>query len=165
MRKRLVVVLAAAMTLGLAGCGGLCFCTAAVAAWDCPPCAATESQAVETSAAVSSGKISGGMTTVDHPEITAEGKSADMTITVSNYVDIAGISPFAAPQSGRNDIRYLIYDQLAIMAKPGGDVDEMDFQMAKNIEKVDNDTYKIELYDYIHDWAVSNCTQKEEWLI
>ncbi len=154
MRKRLAVVLAAAMTLGLAGCGGKGSSTETqAAAQGGQSQAATESQAVETSAAVSSGKISGGMTTVDHPEITAEGKSADMTITVSNYVDIAGISPFAAPQSGRNDIRYLIYDQLAIMAKPGGDVDEMDFQMAKNIEKVDNDTYKIELYDYIHDWA------------
>ena len=98
MRKRLVVVLAAAMTLGLAGCGGKGSSTETqAAAQGGQSQAATESQAVETSAAVSSGKISGGMTTVDHPEITAEGKSADMTITVSNYVDIAGISPFAAP--------------------------------------------------------------------
>ena len=137
----------------LAGCGGSSSTATQAAAQGGQSQAAAETQAAETQAAVSSGKMSGGLTAVDHPEITAEGKSEDLTVTVSNYVDIAGIAPFAAPQSGRNDIRYLIYDQLAIMAKPGGEVDEMDFQMAKSIEKVDDATYKIEIYDYIHDWA------------
>ena len=153
MRKSLAVVLAAAMAFSLAGCGGSSSTATQAAAQGGQSQAAAESQAVETSAAVSSGKMAGGMTAVDNPDITTEGKSEDITVTISSMVDITGISAFAAPQSGRNDIRYLIYDQLAIMAKPGGEVDEMAFQMAKNIEKVDNDTYKIEIYDYIHDWA------------
>lgn len=152
MRKCLASLLAAAVTLGLAGCGSGNGGTATQAAQGGQSQAA-ESQAVETSAAVSSGKMAGGLTAVEHPEITAEGKSEDLTVTISSMVDIAGISAFAAPQDGRNDIRYLIYDQLAIMATPGGEVEDMDFQMAKTITKVDNDTYEIEIYDYIHDWA------------
>ena len=151
MRKLLAAALAAAMTLSLAGCGGgdSAETTAAKTASE------TEaSQAEETTAAqVASGKLAGGMTAVEHPEITAGGKSEDITVTISSAVDIAGIDAFAAPQNGRNDIRYLIYDQLAIMKEPGGEVEDMAWQMAKNITKVDNDTYEIELYDYIHDWA------------
>ena len=160
LKKVLAATLAATMALSLAGCGGSSTSATTAAATE----AATEAVATEaateapTAAQVSSGKMDGGMTASDHPEITAEGKSEDITVTISNAVDIAGIAPFAAPQSGRNDIRYMIYDQLAVMAKPGADVDEMAWQMAKNIEKIDNDTYQIELYDYIHDWAGNQIT-------
>lgn len=154
MRKMLAAALAAAMTVSLAACGGGSTAeTTAAATAAADTAGAAETTAAETAAAVSSGKMAGGMTAVEHPEITTEGKSEDLVVTISNRVDIAGISPFAAPQSGRNDIRYLIYDQLAIMAKPGGEVEDMDFQMAKSITKIDNDTYEIEIYDYIHDWA------------
>lgn len=152
MRKVLAIALAATMTLSLAGCGGSGGSNETSAGSTSP--AATEgTAAAETGAQVSSGKMDGGMTASDHPEITAEGKSEDITVTVSSNTDVAGIAPFAAAQSGRNGIRYLIYDQLAIMKDPGGEVEDMAFQMAKNITKIDNDTYEIELYDYIHDWA------------
>lgn len=160
LKKVLAATLAASMALSLAGCGGSQKETAAETAAE-TKAAGTEAAEAETSAQVSSGKIDGGLTVVDHPEITTEGKSEDTTLVISNAVDIAGIDAFAAPQSGRNDIRYMIYDQLAIMAKPGGDVDEMAWQMAKNIEKIDNDTYQIELYDYIHDWAGNQITSDD----
>ncbi len=120
--------------------------------------AATAENVNTAETSTSSGKLAGGMTSAEHPEITVEGKSQDLTITISQYVDIAGIDAFAAAQAGRNDIRYLIYDQLAIMAKPGGSVEEMAWQMAKNITKVDDNTYDIEIYDYIHDWAGNRIT-------
>lgn len=157
LKKVLAATLAASMAFSLAGCGGSQKETTAETAAE-TEAAGTEAAEAETSAQVSSGKLDGGLTVVDHPEITTEGKSEDTTLVISNAVDIAGIDAFAAPQSGRNDIRYMIYDQLAIMAKPGGDVDEMAWQMAKNIEKIDNDTYQIELYDYIHDWAGNEIT-------
>lgn len=161
LKKLAAATLAATMALSLAGCGGSSAKETTAAKADTTVAAGTEAAAATeapTSAQVSSGKMDGGMTATDHPEITAEGKSEDITVTISNAVDIAGISAFAAPQSGRNDIRYMIYDQLAIMSTPGAEVEDMAWQMAKNIEKIDNDTYQIELYDYIHDWAGNQIT-------
>ncbi len=100
----------------------------------------------------SSGKLAGGLTTNDDHGITAEGHSTGLSITVAQMTDISATAPFAQG-GGRNDVRYLIYDTLAIMKVPGGSVDEMDWIMAKNIEKIDDDTYDIEIYDYIHDYA------------
>ena len=153
MRKILAAVLATTMAVSLAGCGGTSSQTAATTAAAGAGTTAAAAADATTAAQISSGKMAGGLTAVDNPEVTAEGKSTDKVLTLSMNVDVAGIAPFASPQSGRNDIRYLIYDQLAIMAKPGGEVEEMDFQMAKDIKKIDNDTYEIEIYDYIHDWA------------
>lgn len=152
MRKLAAVALAATMALSLVGCGGG-KSGASGGSTAAPAGGETAAAAAPAESQVSSGKMAGGLTAVEHPEITPEGRSEDIILTISNNVDIAGIAPFASPQSGRNDIRYLIYDQLAIMAKPGGEVEEMAFQMAKNIKKIDNDTYEIEIYDYIHDWA------------
>lgn len=146
------LVLTAAVATGCGSSGGSSSASsttgdsaAATESTDSSAAVATESEDV------SSGRISGGLVVQENPDITTEGKSTDTTINISNHEDIAGIDAFAAPQAGRNDIRYLIYDQLAVMTKAGGDVDEMDWQMAKNIEKVDDTTYNIEIYDYIHD--------------
>ena len=156
MKKLLVTILAMCMIFSLAACGSSDNTSAATEAPKTTEAteAPTTAESVDLNESVtSSGKLSGGMTAAEHPEITTEGKSQDTILTISQNVDIAGIDAFAAAQSGRNDIRYLIYDQLAIMAKPGGSIQEMAFQMAKTITEVDDTTLDIEIYDYIHDWA------------
>lgn len=156
MKKVLAWILAMAMVFSLAACGGS---GEPAAKEDTNVNNPVSGDAVDLDkSTTSSGKLSGGMTAAEHPEITAEGKSEDITVTISQYVDIAGIDAFAAAQPGRNDIRYLIYDQLAVMAKPGGSVQEMGFQMAKSITEVDELTMDIEIYDYIHDWAGNHIT-------
>lgn len=156
MKKVLALILAAVMVISLAACGGNSGAPAAnnAAGSSTSASAPVTAESVDLAeSTTSSGKLAGGMTSAEHPEITAEGKSQDITVTISQYVDIAGIDAFAAAQAGRNDIRYLIYDQLAIMAKPGGSVQEMSFQMAKSITEVDDVTMDVEIYDYVHDWA------------
>jgi len=158
MKRITVLILAALLVFSMVSCGK----SQKTASSSTQTATATTQQTAETvdvsKTSTSSGKLAGGMTAAEHPEITTEGRSQDITVTVSQYVDIAGIDAFAAAQAGRNDIRYLIYDQLAIMAKPGGSVDEMAWQMAKNITKIDEDTWDIEIYDYIHDWAGNHIT-------
>ena len=92
--------------------------------------------------------------------ITTEGKSKDLSIVVALGNDMAGTAPFAGG-AGRNDTKYLQYDNLAVMHYPGGDYDEMDWVIAKNIVKVDNDNYEIEIYDYVKDWAGEHITAED----
>lgn len=149
MKKLLVTILAMCVIFSLAACGSSDNTSAATEAPKTTEAteAPTTAESVDLNESVtSSGKLPGGMTAAEHPEITTEGKSQDTILTISQNVDIAGIDAFAAAQSGRNDIRYLIYDQLAIMAKPGGSVQEMAFQMAKTITEVDDTTMDIEIY-------------------
>lgn len=109
MKKVLALILAAVMVISLTACGGNTGATAANNAADssttAPEPVIAESVDLAEST-TSSGKLAGGMTSAEHPEITAEGKSQDITVTISQYVDIAGIDAFAAAQAGRNDIRY-----------------------------------------------------------
>ncbi len=109
-------------------------------------------------AGVSTGALNETVTTLDPDHgVTVEGKSENLKITIGLSNDMAGTAPFASG-AGRNDTKYLTYDNLAVMHFPGGSVDEMDWVIAKNITKVDDDTYDIEIYDYVHDWAGNNIT-------
>ncbi|MCC8098888.1 MAG: ABC transporter substrate-binding protein [Clostridiales bacterium] len=161
MKKFLSLLLAMAMCLGLlAGCGGSSTgggdADSSEGATSASGSSSTEAEgdaSEEGEDATGMSSVTSGISLAQHPEITTEGCSEDITVTISSNVDIAGIDAFAAAQSGRNDIRYLIYDQLAIMTTPGGEVEDMALQMAKSIEKIDDVTYQIEIYDYIHDWA------------
>ena len=102
--------------------------------------------------------LSDAVTTLERDHgVTVEGKSTDKEIVIGLATEMSGTAPFAGG-SGRNDTKYLMYDNLAVMHYPGGSVDEMDWVIAKNITEVDPDTYDIEIYDYVHDWAGHHIT-------
>ena len=169
MKKALALILVLVMVFALAACGnsnsnGSTTTPAPGKTENTGNTGKTESTPAPTPEEniVASGSLGGGITTMDDgwQEITTEGKSTDLKIIVANETDVAATAPFAQG-AGRNQTKYLIYDNLAVMHYPGGSVDEMDWVMAKNITKVDNDTYDIEIYDYIHDWAGNAITAED----
>ena len=72
--------------------------------------------------------------------------------------DIGDISPFGVSGGGRNYVRFMLYDCIAQASAPGKAIDEMDWALAKNITRIDDLTYEIEIYDYIYDTAGNHMT-------
>lgn len=87
-------------------------------------------------------------------DVAAE-QNGKKTVNIALTVDMGDMAPFAPPSSGRNYLRYSVYDYLAVFREFGQSWEEMDWQLAKNIEQLDDVTYEIELYDYIKD-AIGN---------
>ena len=169
MKKALALILALLMVFSLVACGGS---TKDDPAKDQPKDEGKKEEVSGGTAAqpgadasvledgVSSGKLAGGLTTNDEYDINMDELSKDISIIIANETDISACAPFVAG-AGRNQVRYLLYDNLALMKKPGGGVEDMDWVMAKDIVKIDNDTYEIEIYDYIHDSEGNHITASD----
>ena len=82
-------------------------------------------------------------------------------IVVAIDSDIGDISPFGVSGGGRNYVRFMLYDCIAQASAPGQSIDEMDWALAKNITKIDDLTYEIEIYDYIYDTAGNHMTASD----
>lgn len=67
--------------------------------------------------------------------------------------DIGDISPYGATGSGRNYVKFMIYETLAQGKVFGQSLDKMDLLVAKSIKAVDSKTMKIDIYDNIVDSA------------
>lgn len=61
------------------------------------------------------------------------------------------MSPFATGSTPRNWMVQNVYAALYCMPYYGASLEEMEPWLAKSCEKVDDLTYKVTLYDYIHD--------------
>lgn len=91
---------------------------------------------------------------------TVEGEGRD-TVNIALTVDMGDMDPFAPPSSGRNNLRYSIYDYIAVFKEFGETWDKMDWQLAKDIRQIDDVTYEIEIFDYVKD-AIGNPITAED---
>ncbi|MCD8014722.1 MAG: ABC transporter substrate-binding protein [Lachnospiraceae bacterium] len=79
----------------------------------------------------------------------SEGTADSVTIGVS--VDWSDISPFGTVSNGRTAVRYTFYEYMAVRKDFGAELEDMELECAKEITKVDDLTYDVEMYDYITD--------------
>lgn len=71
------------------------------------------------------------------------------------------MSPFATGSTPRNWMVQNVYGSLYCMPFYGASLEEMQPRLAKSCEKVDDLTYKVTLYDYIHDSKGNTITSKD----
>lgn len=128
-KKGLAIVLAAAIAAAAAGCGG----NQSGSGTDAAPAA--------NSAAGEAGAAS--------EKKAAEGPVEKIVVglTASSF----DVSPFGTNSIPRQWLAQNLYGALYCMPYYGASLDEMEPWLAKKIEKVDDLTYSVELYDYIHD--------------
>lgn len=81
--------------------------------------------------------------------------SGEKVITVANTLSMGDLDPFAASSGSRNAMRYSTYEYLAVFTEFGQSWEQMDKELAKEITKIDDVTYEVEIYDYIVD-AIGN---------
>lgn len=87
------------------------------------------------------------------------GYRSEIVMGIDN--DIATISPFGAMENGRGEVFQMIYEYLAQRTQFGAALEDMQLVCAKSIEKVDDATYNVELYDYIVDSAGNQITASD----
>lgn len=138
MKKTLGILLAAAMTVSLMGCGGGSSSSGTTTA------AGTQ----EGSSAASGDGAAGQESSVI--EGTAASGPVDK-IVVGLTASSFDVSPFGTNSIPRQWLAQNMYGSLYCMPYYGASLDEMEPWLAKSIEKVDDTTYSVELYDYIHD--------------
>jgi len=133
-RKGLAILLATVMAVSVSGCGG------------------GKSGAGPTGMA---GSQSGAKN-----QAGTEGSEAVSSIPATGQVDkiVVGmtassfdVSPFGTNSIPRQWLAQNMYASLYCMPCYGATLEEMEPWLAKHIEKVDDTTYSVELYDYIHD--------------
>ncbi|WP_455648950.1 ABC transporter substrate-binding protein [Enterocloster citroniae] len=136
MRRGLAILLAAAMTVSMAGCGG----------GKAGLTGTTGSRAGVTGQSGANGQ---GIGSSDAGRNPAEGQvdKVVMGLTASSF----DVSPFGTNSIPRQWLAQNMYGSLYCMPYYGATLEEMEPWLAKNIEKVDDTTYSVELYDYIHD--------------
>lgn len=138
MRNVLALVLAASMTISLAGCGG----------------SNSTNGSAESSAGSSTSNSQSAATTdgSSEPESMAEAAEGQtdkvvVALTASSFQ----IAPFGSSSIPRFWMIQNMYASLYCTPYYGASLDEMQPWLAKSIKKVDDLTYSVELYDYIHD--------------
>lgn len=127
-RKGLAILLAAVMAASMAGCGG------------------GDSSAGSTNAPGSQANMDNSGTVSNVPA-TGQVDKVVMGLTASSF----DVSPFGTNSIPRQWLAQNMYGSLYCMPYYGATLEEMEPWLAKNIEKVDDTTYSVELYDYIHD--------------
>lgn len=132
MKKFLGVLCAAAMLVNLTACG------------NGSDTAATPDDAA---ADVSSDAEGGGEAAVSE----SSAGSREITIASTNLGDFSAFGEYGGGSSSRDHIEFCLYDHLAYAPVFGSTFEDLEPQMAKSMELVDNYTCEIELYDYIHD--------------
>ncbi|MGL5435665.1 MAG: ABC transporter substrate-binding protein [Lachnospiraceae bacterium] len=139
MKKRrniLALMLAASMTISLAGCGG-------GNSSDSSGSSAKNSQSAATTDDSSS---NGG---AERAAAAASGQADKVVValTASSF----HIAPFGSSSIPRFWLVQNMYGSLYCTPFYGASLDEMEPWLAKSVKKVDDLTYSVELYDYIHD--------------
>lgn len=152
MRKKLALLLTAALTAAaLAGCGGSSGSTGSEASAGTETVAASEAPAAPEAAAetVSSGgeQASSGS---DHA-----GKSE---VHLGITADPNDLSPFSGMSAGGNAIKRTLYEYLVDRETFGG---EMKGVLMESYEVLEDGTYRLTLYDYIHDTAGNPLTAQD----
>ncbi len=133
MKKRiLAMTLTLVMVVVLAACGG------------------NQSGGTNTSAPAPVGSE-----TPNTGETDAGGTTGPKEITVAMTTSMGDMDPFTYSSPGRNNLRYFVYEYLAMFKEFGTPWQDMEWVVAKNIEQVDDTTYQIEIYDYVVD-AIGN---------
>ena len=73
------------------------------------------------------------------------------TIVFAGTMNNFNITPFAPSSGGRENVAPRIYGMLFYMPYVGAPLEDLQPNLAKSWTKVDDFTYDIELFDYIHD--------------
>ena len=134
MKKRiLALVLALAMVFALAACGG-----------GGEQGGSTGTPAPETNT---------GTPSTDAPETSGGGAPTELKVAMTTTMGDMG--PFTYSSAGRNNLRYFVYEYLAMFKEFGTPWNEMEWVIAKDIQQIDDVTYQIEIYDYVVD-AIGN---------
>ncbi len=81
----------------------------------------------------------------------SSGASVKKELTVAMPAHLGDYAPFGVAGGGRNYVRFLIYDHLIVDTNIAENAEDMQLQMAKTLTKIDERTYDVEIYDYIHD--------------
>ena len=130
MKKRiLALVLALAMVFALAACGG-----------GGEQGGSTGTPAPETNT---------GTPSTDAPETSGGGAPTELKVAMTTTMGDMG--PFTYSSAGRNNLRYFVYEYLAMFKEFGTPWNEMEWVIAKDIQQIDDVTYQIEIYDYVVD--------------
>lgn len=91
-------------------------------------------------------------------EVAADGSKE---LVVGLQYDFGDISPFGIVSSGRSYVTWM-YTRLAVPQVTAGDSwEDMYWDAAKNITKVDDYTYQVEIYDCIYDTEGNNITAED----
>lgn len=147
-RKVLSLVLAAVMIISLAACGGDSSSgsssndNSSTTAADNNSSDNSNDNSDSTAAAVSSG---------------AQADKVVVGLTESSFQ----IAPFGSSSGPRAWMIQNMYASLYCMPYYGASLDEMESWLAKSVEKVDDLTYSVELYDYIYDSKGNQITSED----
>ena len=136
-RKVMSLFLAAAMTVSLAACGN-----------SETPAGSSDSTA-NSSTGTEAGTVAG-TAAPDGGAAEAAGGQADKVVVALNASSFH-IAPFGSNSIPRFWMIQNMYASLYCTPYYGATLEEMEPWLAKNIQKVDDLTYSVELYDYIHD--------------
>ncbi len=88
-------------------------------------------------------------------EETKEESKAPSVLNVGMTTSMGDLSPFSFTSPGKNQIRYWTQEFLAVFENFGETWETMEYQLAKEITKIDDRTWQVEIYDYIVD-AIGN---------
>lgn len=90
----------------------------------------------------------------------AEG-GAQESVTIGVNSDWNDISPFGTMSTTRTAVMYNFYEYLAVRKDFGAELENMELECAKEITKVDDLTYDVEMYDYIKDSEGNEITAED----
>ncbi|MGN0293051.1 MAG: ABC transporter substrate-binding protein [Lachnospiraceae bacterium] len=131
-KKITALVLAAAMTLSMTACGG-------------------------GNSSTGSNSSNGGDSKVEKTATTEQVDKVVVALNASSF----DMSPFGTSSIPRFWMVQNIYASLFCMPYYGASLEELEPWLAKSYEKVDDLTYKIELYDYIKDSKGNEITSED----
>lgn len=92
-------------------------------------------------------------------ESAESGTSSAVTIGVNS--DWNDISPFGTMSTTRTAVMYSFYEYLAVRKDFGAELEDMELECAKEIEKVDDLTYDVTMYDCITDYEGNKITAED----
>lgn len=71
------------------------------------------------------------------------------------------LTPFYSAAGGREQILNLIWPRMIYLSSYGGKLEDAEMWLAKKVEKVDDTTYNVEIYDYIYDSKGNHITSED----
>ena len=149
LKKLAAIMLAAAMTISTVACGGA----------PKQDASAKQEGSANTTAANAPASENGSDTAGTNNTDTAAGM-VDKVVFALDASDF-DMSPFGPGSTPRFWMVQNVYAALYCMPFYGASLEEMEPWLAKSCEKVDDLTYKVTLYDYIHDSKGNTITSED----
>ena len=157
-RKVMAMIMAAAMLLSLmAGCSDGKASTTATTKADAPVATEAPTETVASLIEAAGEGVSEEKTFEDGQVATGQIEYMAYGLASSSF----DLVPFSSAAGGREQILNLIWPRLIYLSSYGGKLEDAEMWLAKSVIKVDDVTYKVELYDNIIDSKGNHITSED----